>query len=478
MLEILPIADVFIVLFTALAVIMISTYISSSRRRKGQLPHVPYLVPYVGSIVGFGTNPVQFIRNNYEKYGEVFSAKILGKNMTFIAHPKAYDTFFKPKDTELEQREVYKFMKPVFGSGVVYDAESPDVMMEQLKFVTSGLTTARFINFVKVFDDEVKRKVSQLGDSGVMDIFQHLSDLIIFTASRCLLGDDIRRFLETKNLGQLYHDLDEGISPLSFFYPSLPQSKRDRARKKIGEIFKELIEIRKKQPEKRYDDVLDTLLHSEYKSGTPIPDDHIVGILIAGLFAGQHTSSIASTWTLLNIVNDRKIYERVIAEQKLIMGRMDAELEYDKVQEMLFLERCMQESLRMYPPLIMLMRYVKKTLKYNDMRIPKGNILVISTSMGGSCAEVFENPHVFDPDRFAEPRSEHLKVRHAYLAFGSGRHKCIGENFAMLQVKSILSGLFRHYDLELIGELPKVSHSSLVVGPTPPCLIKYTRRKD
>jgi hypothetical protein len=67
MLEILPIADVFIVVFTALVVIMISTYISSSRRRTDQLPHVPYLVPYVGSIVGFGTNPVQFIRNNYEK---------------------------------------------------------------------------------------------------------------------------------------------------------------------------------------------------------------------------------------------------------------------------------------------------------------------------------------------------------------------------------------------------------------------------
>lgn len=67
MLETLPIADVFIVVITALMVVMVSTYISSSKRRKDQLPHVPYLVPYVGSILGFGTNPVQFIRNNYEK---------------------------------------------------------------------------------------------------------------------------------------------------------------------------------------------------------------------------------------------------------------------------------------------------------------------------------------------------------------------------------------------------------------------------
>ena len=43
--------------------------------------------------------------------------------MTFITHPRAYDVFFKAHEDELEQREVYKFMTPVFGKGVVYDAE-------------------------------------------------------------------------------------------------------------------------------------------------------------------------------------------------------------------------------------------------------------------------------------------------------------------------------------------------------------------
>lgn len=439
---------------------------------------MPYLIPYVGSIVGFGTNPTGFVLDNYAKLGEVFSAKVLGKNMTFIAHPKAYDVFFKAHDTELEQREVYKFMKPVFGSGVVYDAETPEVMMEQLKFVTSGLTTTRFRQFIDIFDDEVKRKCAKLGDSGEIDIFEHLSDLIIFTASRCLLGDDIRFFLETKDLAKLYHDLDEGISPLSFFYPQLPQSKRDTAKNRISAIFKELIGIRRNQPDKRYDDVLDNLMHNEYKSGKPVPDDHIVGILIGGLFAGQHTSSISSTWTILNILNDKSLYKRVVQEQRDIMVDMDANLEYDKVMSMDLLERCLQEALRMYPPLIMLMRYVRKSRKYNDMVIPKGNILVVSTAAGGRCPEVFENPDVFDPERFADPRREHEKVRHGYLAFGSGRHKCIGENFAILQIKSVLSGLLRHYDLELVGELPKVTYNSLVVGPSPPCKIRYTRRQN
>jgi sterol 14-demethylase len=136
----------------------------------------------------------------------------------------------------------------------------------------------------------------------------------------------------------------------------------------------------------------------------------------------------------------------------------------------------MREALRMYPPLICLMRYVKKARKWENYTIPKGNVVVVSPSVTGRCADVYTNPDTFDPDRFAEPRKEHEKMRHANLAFGSGRHKCIGENYAILQVKSILSKLLRTYDMELVSKVPNINYTSLVVGPEP-CIVKFNRRK-
>jgi sterol 14-demethylase len=395
--------------------------------------------------------------------------------MTFITHPRAYDVFFKATDDELGLREVYRFMKPVFGTGVVYDAKSTEMMMEQVKFVSSGLTTQRFHAFVDVFEEEVDYKVKKLGNSGSFDVGETLADLIIFTASRSLLGPGIREYLETKGLGKLYHDLDAGISALSFFYPGLPQGERDRAKNAIYSIFSELIEKRRKNPDEELD-VLNEMLHSNYRDGSAIPKDHMIGILLAGLFAGQHTSTIASSWTLINIVGHKDIYKKVMEEQDRVMGTdADAKLSYDRVQEMDLLERCMREALRMYPPLIMLMRYVKKARKWENYTIPKGNVLVVSPSVTGR-SDVYTNPDQFDPDRFAEPRKEHEKMRHANLAFGSGRHKCIGENYAILQVKSILSKLLRTYDMELIGKIPTINYSSLVVG-NEPCSIKYSLRK-
>ncbi|KAG2389056.1 hypothetical protein C9374_014456 [Naegleria lovaniensis] len=476
--------DIVIALVTALAVFLVIRYFSSQKGKKNEPPRVPNLIPYVGSFVGFAKNPVQFIIDNSKKYGDVFTATVLGKEMTFLNHPKILDTFFKATDNELSLRDVYRFMRPVFGTGVVYDADSTERMMEQVKFVSSGLTTARFRVFVDIFEDEIARKVKELGPEGTVDVAELMADLIIFTASRCLLGDEVRQYLSEKNLGKLYHDIDDGISPLSFFYPSLPAPKRDKARKAVGEIFQELLDKRreehKKHPERLLDeskmDVVDHLLTQKYKDGQELTDVHRIGILIAGLFAGQHTSSITSSWTLMNVIANKKVLEKVRKEQTEIMGS-DKVLDYDKVMKMDYLEACMKEALRMYPPLIMIMRMARKPRECEQYIIPKGNILVVSPSVAGRCTDTYTNPDVFDPERLTE-RKEHEKFKYGAVPFGAGRHKCIGENFALLQVKSIISILLRYYDMEYIGKIPDPSYTSLVVGPSPPTRMRYKLRKQ
>lgn len=257
----------------------------------------------------------------------------------------------------------------------------------------------------------------------------------------------------------------------------MPQSQRDRATKKVFAVFQQLIDQRRKDPSKKYDDVLDSLINGTYKNGTAVPDSHICGILLAGLFAGQHTSSIASSWTLMHIIADKDLYKRVMQEQKTVLeGKLDAPLSYESLREMELLDRCMKEALRMHPPLIMIMRYVKQAREYKGMTIPVGNVLVVSPSFGGRHPAVFENPDKYDPDRFDEIRKEHEKCPHAYLGFGSGRHKCIGEAFATLQVKAILSCILRKYEMEMTTKLPGVSYKSLVVGPDAPRNMRYKKR--
>ena len=55
--------------------------------------------------------------------------------------------------------------------------------------------------------------------------------------------------------------------------------------------------------------------------------------------------------------------------------------------------------------------------------------------------------------RWLEPREEHRKYQHGWIGFGGGRHRCIGENFAYVQIKTIWAYLIRNFDMDLIGQL-------------------------
>ena len=89
--------------------------------------------------------------------------------------------------------------------------------------------------------------------------------------------------------------------------------------------------------------------------------------------------------------------------------------------------------------------------------------------------EVFRNALTFDPDRY-EPGREEDKRPFAYISFGGGRHKCMGNAFAILQIKTIIAVLLERYEFELAGDPIETDFQGLVLGPKPPIRIRYRRR--
>merc|ERR1719217_790209 len=131
------------------------------------------------------------------------------------------------------------------------------------------------------------------------------------------------------------------------------------------ELFGDVIKARRRQtPEQAAarTDILQVFVDMVYKDGTKATDDEITGLLIALLFAGQHTSSVTSTWTQLYILADDKLAARVRAEQADVVGGGAAPLVFDDLNKMALLHNCMKEALRMHPPLIMLMRKAMRTV--------------------------------------------------------------------------------------------------------------------
>lgn len=439
-------------------------------------------IPILGTALEFGASPMNMVRRCYEEYGPVYTVPILNNRMTFLIGPEAQEPFFKLNDDVLSPQECYSFMKPVFGPGVVYDATKKNRQV-QFQSMANGLRSSRLRCYVQKIEKETTEFLKDWGNEGTLDIFEVLSELTILTASRCLHGDDVRETL-FREVSQLYADLDHGVTPLSVFFPNAPTQahfKRNRARKEMVKLFSKIIAARRANKGKTDGtDILSIFLEIRYKDGTLISDEEVTGLLIALLFAGQHTSCITSTWTSLFIMNNPHVLKKIMEEQNEVLN--DKAFDYETVNEMKYLHDCMREALRLCPPLCLLMRHVKKDVKvtanHTSYVIPKGDTVLVSPTVSMRLDSTFPDADTFIPERYGPGREEH-KQPYAYMAFGGGVHSCMGQAFGYLQVKTILSVIFRQYEFKMVADkMPICDFEAMVVGPKGDCRVTYKKRSD
>ncbi|XP_029444709.1 lanosterol 14-alpha demethylase isoform X2 [Rhinatrema bivittatum] len=402
---------------------------------------------------------------------------MVGKTFTYLLGSDAAALLFNSKNEDLNAEEVYsRLTTPVFGKGVAYDVPHP-VFLEQKKMLKTGLNIAQFKGHVHVIEEETKEYFERWGESGERNLFEALSELIILTASRCLHGREIREQLNEK-VAQLYADLDGGFTHAAWLLPGwlpLPSfRRRDRAHQEIKKIFYKVIQARR-QSGASEDDMLQTLLDATYKDGRPLSDDEIAGMLIGLLLAGQHTSSTTSAWLGFFLAKDKLLQEECYAEQKAVCGEDLPPLTYDQLKDMNMLDRCLKETLRLRPPIMTMMRMAKTPQTIEGYTIPPGHQVCVSPTVNHRLKDTWMERTTFSPNRYLQENPAAAE-KFAYVPFGAGRHRCIGENFAYVQIKTIWSTLLRMFVFDLVdGYFPTINYTTMIHTPNNP-VIRYKRR--
>ncbi|KAG8511234.1 Lanosterol 14-alpha demethylase [Galemys pyrenaicus] len=405
-------------------------------------------IPFLGHAIAFGKSPIEFLENAYEKYGPVFSFTMVGKTFTYLVGSDAAALFFNSKNEDLNAEDIYsRLTTPVFGKGVAYDVPNP-VFLEQKKMLKSGLYIAHFRQHVSIIKKETKAYFQSWGESGEKNLFEALSELSILTASHCLHGKEIRSQLNEK-VAQLYADLDGGFSHAAWLLPE------------IKNIFYKAIQ-KHKQSEEKVDDILQTLLDSTYKDGRPLTDDEVAGMLIGLLLAGQHTSSTTSAWTGFFLARDKTLQKNCYLEQKAVCGEDLPPLNFDQLKDLNLLDRCIKEN-------------TKTLTSYtyydeNGQNSLDCSRVCVSPTVNQRLKDSWVNCLDFNSDRYLQD-SPVSGEKFAYVPFGAGHHRCIGENFAYVQIKTIWSTMLCLFEFDLIdGYFPTVNFTTMIHTPENPVI--------
>lgn len=436
-----------------------------------------------GHLDELAADPIGLFWRVRDECGDVGQFQLADREVVLVSGAAANEDFFRAPEEDLDQAAAYPFMTPVFGEGVVFDA-SPEERSKAIH--NAALKGPHMKQHAVTIPNEVERIIARWGDEGEIDLLEFFGELTLYTSSACLIGRKFREQLD-KRVSELFHDLEKGTDPIAYvdMHADIESfRKRDSARAELVDFIQGVMNERiarrdegTSDEDKDDRDLMDVLIQVGFDADT------ITGMFISMMFAGHHTTQGTAAWTLIELLRNPDYMQRVYDELDEIYGDTPAgerpEYTFAHTRQMPQLENALKESLRLHPPLIILMRLVQQDFQVDDFEVRAGQTIAVSPAVSNRLPDDFPEPDAFDPDRYVKPRQEDLANRWTWIPFGAGRHRCVGAQFAIMQLKAIFSVLFQNYEFEMSqpSDSYRNDHSKMVVQLAQPCRVRYRRRQ-
>ncbi|XP_053671197.1 uncharacterized protein LOC128721466 [Anopheles nili] len=192
---------------------------------------------------------------------------------------------------------------------------------------------------------------------------------------------------------------------------------------------------------------LDMLLQSTI-DGNPLTDVEIREEVDTFMFEGHDTTTSAISFLLQSMAKHPDVQQKVFDEVRNIVGDdRTRPVTMSMLNEMHYLDLVIKETLRLYPSVPMIGRKMIETTEINGKVFPAGANLIIMPFFLGRNAKYFPEPERFDPERFNVERSAEKSNPYQYIPFSAGPRNCIGQKFAVAELKSLVSKVLRHYEI-------------------------------
>ncbi|KAI9589288.1 cytochrome P450 4g1-like [Glossina fuscipes] len=195
--------------------------------------------------------------------------------------------------------------------------------------------------------------------------------------------------------------------------------------------------------------LLDAMMEMEKNPNITWTDKDIRDEVNTIMFEGHDTTAAGSSFALCMLGIHQDIQQRVVEEQEAIFGLdMQRDCTFADTLQMNYLERVINETLRLYPPVPIIARKVEEdvNLASGPYTIAKDTTVIISQFTVHHRADLFPDPEKFDPDRFLPERTAQRHY-YSFIPFSAGPRSCVGRKFAMLQLKVLLSTTIRRYKI-------------------------------
>ncbi|XP_014248590.1 cytochrome P450 4g15-like [Cimex lectularius] len=426
--------------------------------------------------------------------------------------PRLIVSIHNPKDVELvlgsnvhlRKSIEYSYFQPWFGNGLLISYG--DVWKTHRKMIAPTFHLNVLKKFMSDFNYNSKRLMARLEhlEGKEFDCHEYMSECMVETLSETVMGVrqeakgrncltyamsvmkmcDILHTRQTKlwfrpdflfRFTNLRQDNDHHLSIILNLTNNLLRKKKELYdhKKKPFPVPKDAAETKKdSSPKEKFafgiatglnDDIdndecdigekrrlpfLESMIERAHK-GDGMSDVEIKDQVNTIMFEGHDTTAAASSFFLCVMGAKPDIQEKVIEEIDSIFGNSDRDVTFQDTLELKFLERCLLETLRLFPPVPIIARTLEHDLSLatSDLVVPAGCTVVIPMFKIHRRGDIYPNPEEFDPDNFL-PENAASRHYYAYVPFSAGPRSCVGRKYAMLKLKILLTNILRKFQVK------------------------------
>jgi cytochrome P450 len=430
-------------------------------------PALHTILGWRGLVLDFARDSPGFLADLHSQHGKIAQVGEGRMSATFTFHPDYTRQILSSPN--------------LFYSFSLEDIPFPFSDIEVLKSMTTALSLlngeqhkrqrrlmapAFHNHFLPVYVDQIRNLVEKYfckweqGD--VVDIYQEMDLFTILLSMESFVGMEADE--EGKRFAHLFETvLNLLFSPPTFLFPyDLPGFPFHRLRVQGTKLEQQLKDLIGRRREKGLDgtDTLSMFLQAHDDDGTMMSENEIVGETVAVFRGGSKTSASALTWLIFLLTQHPQFYSHL--KDELTGTLRGAAPTFRQLNQLPLLEYAIKESMRLIPPVLWGVRYAVDNFELGGYEHKKGSSVLYSSYVTHHMPELYHEPQKFNPYRWEIIRPS----AYEYFPFNAGPRRCLGAEFAMIEMKITLAILLQKYHFSLIpnqridrvgmtGSLPK-----------------------
>ncbi|CAA2961478.1 cytochrome P450 71A6-like [Olea europaea var. sylvestris] len=464
-----------LVSFILFIIFLFKWYSNPSSKALKRLPPSPPKLPLIGNLHQLGLFPHRSLHALSKRYGPLMLLHLGSVPALIVSSADAACEIMKNQDLIFSNRPKLSVIdKVIYGSKDIAFAPYGEYWRQVRSIcVLHLLSNKRVQSFRRIREEEMSLMIEKIRHSSSSSI--NLSNILVTLTndiiSRVALGrkysdgeaEGSTKFeLMLKELAELLGTFNPGD-----YIPRLNWIKRvtgfearvEKLARRFDEFFEGVVEEhrnRKKGETNLKDssheaDLVDILLEAqrENMAVSPIENDTIKAVIFDIFAAGTDTIYTSLEWTMAELLRHPKTMEKLQNEVRQIAGSK-LDITEDDLEKLSYLKAVMKESLRLHPPLpLLLPRESTQDSSISGYDIARGTRVLINSWAIGRDPLVWENPNDFQPERFLNTEMDFRGLNFEYIPFGAGRRGCPGITFAIAVDELALAKLILNFDFAL-----------------------------